>query len=83
MLFRSDSVRSLPSLVVNSRVGYRSDNNWRFFIDGFNLFNTRTNQIEYYYGSRLSSEPSGVSTFGRHVHPVEPLAVRFTVAGPL
>ena len=82
-LIEDDSVRSLPSLVVNGRVGYRFDNTWRFFIDGFNLFNTRTNQIEYYYGSRLSSEPSGVSTFGRHVHPVEPLAVRFTVAGPL
>ena len=68
---------------MNGRAGYRFDNGWRFFVDGFNLFNTRTNQIEYYYESRLANEPSGVATFDRHVHPVEPLAVRFTAAGPL
>ncbi len=33
--------------------------------------------------SRLASEPSGVATFDRHLHPVEPLAIRLTLAGPL
>ena len=39
-----------------------------------------TNQIEYYYLSRLPGEPiDGVAD--RHVHPAEPLAVRLTLAG--
>jgi hypothetical protein len=45
-----------------------------------NLFTAQTNQIEYYYLSRLPGEPlAGVA--GRHVHPAEPLAVRLTLAG--
>ena len=44
-----------------------------------NLLNANTNQIEYYYLSRLAGEPvDGV--VDRHVHPVEPLAVRLTLA---
>jgi hypothetical protein len=44
-----------------------------------NLFNPKTNQIEYHYLSRLPGEPiDGVAD--RHVHPGEPLAVRLTVA---
>ena len=46
------------------------------------LFNAQANQIEYYYESRLSLEPTGVATADRHIHPVEPLAVRLTLAGP-
>jgi hypothetical protein len=55
----------------------------RLQLDAFNLFNVKANQIEYYYESRLSNEPSGVATFDRHIHPVEPLALRLTLAGPL
>jgi hypothetical protein len=67
---------------VNGRVGYRWDNGWRVQLDGLNLLNARSNQIDYYYTSRLSGEPAaGIDD--HHVHPVEPLAVRLTVAGPL
>jgi hypothetical protein len=45
-----------------------------------NLFNARTNQIEYYYLSRLSGEPLG-GVADHHVHPAEPLAVRVSLAG--
>ena len=55
----------------------------RLQLDAFNLFNVKANQIEYYYESRLANEPAGVATFDRHIHPVEPLAVRLTLAGPL
>ena len=79
-LIEDDSVRSLSSLIFNARAGYRFDNGLRLQLDVLNLFNAKTNQIEYYYLSRLPGEPiDGVAD--RHVHPAEPLAVRLTLAG--
>lgn len=78
-LIEDDSVRSLASLIFNARAGYRFDNGLRVQLDILNLFNAQTNQIEYYYLSRLPGEPiDGVAD--RHVHPAEPRAVRLTVA---
>ncbi|MFZ5737308.1 MAG: TonB-dependent receptor [Pseudomonadota bacterium] len=79
-LIEDDSVRSLSSLIFNARAGYRFDNGVRLQLDVLNLFNAKTNQIEYYYLSRLPGEPLG-GVGDRHVHPVEPLAVRLTLAG--
>jgi hypothetical protein len=45
----------------------------------FNLFNANTNQVEYFYTSRLPGEPV-TRVDDRHVHPVELLAVRMTLA---
>ena len=79
-LIEDDSVHSLSSLIFNARAGYRFDNGIRLQLDALNLFNARTNQIEYFYTSRLPGEPAdGVAD--RHVHPAEPLAVRLTLAG--
>lgn len=79
-LIEDDSVRSQSSLIFNARAGYRFDNGLRLQLDVLNLFNARTNQIEYYYVSRLPGEPiDGVAD--RHFHPAEPLAVRVTLAG--
>jgi TonB-dependent receptor-like protein len=79
-LIEDDSVRSLSSLIFNARAGYRFDNGIRVQLDVLNLFNAKTNQIEYYYLSRLPGEPiDGVAD--RHVHPAEPLTVRLTLAG--
>lgn len=78
-LIEDDSVRSRSSLTFNARAGYKFDNGLRLQLDVLNLFNAQTNQIEYYYLSRLPGEPiDGVAD--RHVHPAEPLAVRLTVA---
>jgi len=78
-LIEDDSVRSRSSLIFNARAGYKFDNGVRVQLDVLNLFNAQTNQIEYYYLSRLPGEPiDGVAD--RHVHPAEPLAVRLTVA---
>jgi hypothetical protein len=79
-LIEDDSVRSLSSLIFNARAGYRFDNGMRLQLDVLNLFNAQTNQIEYYYLSRLPGEPIGGVT-DRHVHPAEPRAVRLTLAG--
>ena len=82
-LVEDNSVRSSGTTLVNARLGYRFENKMRIQFDAFNLFNVKQHQIEYYYESRLANEPSGVATFDRHLHPVEPLAVRLTLAGPL
>ena len=78
-LMEDDSVRSLASLIFSARAGYRFDNGLKVQLDVLNLFNAQTNQIEYYYLSRLPGEPIG-GVADRHVHPAEPRAVRATVA---
>ena len=78
-LIEDVSVRSQQSLIVNARAGYKFDNGLRLQLDVLNLFNAQTNQIEYYYLSRLPGEPFG-GVADRHVHPAEPLAVRLTLA---
>jgi hypothetical protein len=79
-LIEDDSVRSQASLIFNARAGYKFDNGLRLQLDVLNLLNAKTNQIEYYYLSRLPGEPIG-GVADRHVHPAEPLAVRLTLAG--
>ena len=78
-LIEDDSVRSQSSLIFNARAGYKFDNGLRLQLDVY-LFNAKTNQIEYYYLSRLPGEPIG-GVADQHVHPAEPLAVRLTLAG--
>jgi TonB-dependent receptor-like protein len=78
-LIEDDSVRSLSSLIFNARAGYRFDNGLKLQLDVLNLFDAQTNQIEYYYLSRLPGEPIG-GVADRHVHPAEPRAVRLTLA---
>ena len=79
-LVEDDSVRSGASLIFNARAGHKFDNGLRLQLDVLNLFDAQTNQIEYYYLSRLPGEPLG-GVADRHVHPAEPLAVRLTLAG--
>lgn len=69
-LIEDDSVRSLSSLIFNARVGYRFDNGIRVQLDVLNLFNANTNQIEYYYPSRLPGDRLDGVADG-HVHPAD------------
>jgi outer membrane receptor protein involved in Fe transport len=86
--------------LLNGRLGYRFDNGWRVQLDGFNLLNSKSDQISYAYGSLIKSDslfamcfphqgaptaPAAVCQTGvmdRVLHPVEPPAVRLTLAGP-
>jgi hypothetical protein len=92
---------SAASGLLNGGLGYRFDNGWRIQLDGFNLLNSRSDQITYAYGSLLKSDslfamcfprlgaptaPAAVCQTGvtdRVLHPVEPLAIRLTLAGQL
>ena len=95
-LTEDNAFRSQPTSVVNARLGYRTDNGWRIQLDVLNLFNTKANQITYAYGSLLKTDtlynlcypvqtaPAAVCRNGVMdyvLHPVEPLAVRVTMAG--
>ena len=95
-LSEDNAIRSQPISVFNGRVGYQADNGWRIQFDLLNLLNARTSQISYAYGSLIKSDglynlcfptqtvPATVCQNGvmdRVVHPVEPLAVRLTIAG--
>jgi hypothetical protein len=78
-LIEDDSVRSSSTTLVNARLGYRFENGMRLWLDAINLFNAKSDQIAYYYTSRLAGEPLAGAD-DRHVHPVEPLALRVTLA---
>jgi TonB dependent receptor len=95
-LTEDNAWRSQPISIVNGRVGYRTADGWRVQLDVLNLFNSNTNQISYGYGSLLPTDalykacypvqtaPAAVCQNGvmdAVVHPVEPLAVRLTLAG--
>jgi outer membrane receptor protein involved in Fe transport len=80
-LVEDNSASSDPTVLVNGSLGYRWDGGWRVQIDVLNLLDARANQIEYFYESQLRNEAAPVAD--RHIHPVEPLAVRLTLAGPL
>ncbi|NIK47959.1 outer membrane receptor protein involved in Fe transport [Variibacter gotjawalensis] len=78
-LVEDDSVRSRETFLVNGRVGYTFDSGIRLQLDVLNVFDTKADQIAYYYESRLPGEPGGV--LDRHIHPVEPRSFRLTLAG--
>jgi len=83
-IIEDDSRRQPASAIVNATAGYR----WRRYEAGLevlNLFDAKTDDIAYYYPSRLPdsllvarglpTEPAaGVADF--HVHPTEPIQVR-------
>ena len=96
-LTEDGAFRSPPTSIFNARLGYRFENGWRIQLDALNLFNTKTNQINYAYGSLLQSDnlfkqctgalppqPAAVCQTGVMdyvLHPAEPLAIRVSLIG--
>jgi hypothetical protein len=78
-LIEDGSVYSGATSLFDARVGYTFGTGLKLTLDVLNLLNTQADQITYYYTSRLQGEPAaGVNDV--HFHPVEPLAVRFTLS---
>ena len=75
-LIEDDSVRSDDSLLFNAELGWSFGSNWQFTLEALNLFDSKVNDIEYYYASRLASEAPGSATNDIHFHPAEPFQVR-------
>ena len=77
-LIENNSVQSNSSAIVNAQIGYQINKTWTLKADFLNLFNTQTNDIEYFYQSRLPGEPAGGKN-DIHLHPAEPFQVRVSL----
>lgn len=77
-LIEDGSVSSDNSTIVNLRAGYRV-NDWTFQLDVLNLTDSDAHDIDYYYASRLQSDPAGAEIEGLHYHLIEPRTVRASV----
>ena len=77
-LIEDNSVRSQSSSLVSAETGVRLNRVWRIKADVLNLLDSKSSDIDYFYTSRLSGEPSG-GVDGLHFHPVEPFTVRFAL----
>ena len=95
-LTEDNAFRSPATSIFNGRVGYQADNGWSIQLDVLNLLNTKANQITYAYGSLIKTDslynlcfpvqlaPTAVCQNGVMdyvLHPIEPFAVRLTLAG--
>jgi outer membrane receptor protein involved in Fe transport len=76
-LIEDGSQRSKASTIVNAKIGYAITKSVRLGVEAHNLFNRTSNDIDYFYASRLAGEPAaGVGDF--HSHPAEPRSLRFS-----
>ena len=72
-LIEDNSVREPDSMIVDAKLGYRHGR-YEVAADVLNLLNSKSDDIAYYYASRLQGEAGGVNDV--HIHPVEPFEVR-------
>jgi len=77
-LLEDNSVRSGSTATFNGRVGVKLSRDLSIELEGYNLLNRKDSAIDYYYESRLASEPSGVATPDIHFHPIESRSFRVT-----
>ncbi len=74
-LIEDNSVRAIPSTLVNAEAGYLLSAGIRIQASLLNLLNARADDIQYYYTSRLQGESTdGINDV--HFHPVEPRQLR-------
>ncbi len=78
-LKEDNSQRSKATALLNGRIGYAFAGGVSLSLDVLNLTNAKADQITYYYESRPFA--GGAAREDRHFHPVEPTAVRLTLAG--
>lgn len=77
-LVEDDTVRSPSSTLVNARLAYALTRDVKVSVQILNLLDRRVSDIDYYYTSRLASEPAAVSDV--HTHPAEPRTLRVGMA---
>ncbi len=90
--------QSPPLNLINAGLGYRWGSGWRIELDVLNALNSTSDLATYAYGSLLTSDamyalcnpvqkiPAAVCANGVMdyiYHPIEPLAFRVTLSGPL
>jgi outer membrane receptor for Fe3+-dicitrate len=77
-LIEDNSVRSSSTTLVNLDVGYHITRAITASVTLLNVFDKKANDITYYYQSQLRGETEPVNDI--HFHPVEPRALRATLA---
>lgn len=75
-LTEDNSVRKSGATLVNLGTSY-SLGNFVLGLDVLNVLDVASNDIEYFYESRLRNEPAGVADI--HFHPVEKREFRFKI----
>lgn len=73
-LVEDDSARAPAYTTYDLQIGFRSPTHWLADVDVFNLFNTKWNDIQYYYVSRLKTEASPRADYV--IHPGIPRTIR-------
>ncbi|HXS24299.1 MAG TPA: TonB-dependent receptor [Gemmatimonadales bacterium] len=77
-LIEDNSVRAVPTTLLNGELGYRLASGIELQLSVLNILNARDNDIQYFYASRLPTEPaSGIGDV--HFHPVEPRQLRVSL----
>lgn len=76
-LIEDNSVRSDPTTVVNFEVGRKLGQRLAVSLAAYNVFDSRDNDITYFYESQLPGEAAPMED--RHFHPVEPRTLRLTL----
>ena len=77
-LIEDNSVRSKSTTTLNGRVGYKIGPDITVELEGFNLLDSKSSAIDYYYQSRLPDEgPDGQNDI--HFHPIESRSARVTL----
>ena len=71
---RNSKFDNEPMMPLSARLGYKFSDTLVARLEGFNILNEKSHQIDYYYASRLPNEASAVSNI--HFHPAEPLSLR-------
>jgi hypothetical protein len=74
-LIEDNSVRASATTLASGEIGYRFSAGFRLEVSVLNLFDSRENDIQYFYPSRLPGESSG-GVNDVHFHPVEPRQIR-------
>jgi outer membrane receptor protein involved in Fe transport len=78
-LTEDDSARSRSTTAFNARASYRLGEDLTLSLDALNLFDSRSNDITYFYASQLPGETQPVDDI--HFHPIEPRQFRLTLRG--
>ncbi|NOT28156.1 MAG: TonB-dependent receptor [Acidobacteria bacterium] len=74
-LIEDASVTSASTTLWNGELGYRVSPTTRVVVEGFNLFDAKVADIDYFYASRLNNEPAeGIEDV--HTHPALPRSLR-------
>jgi hypothetical protein len=75
-LVEDDAVRQRSSTIASALIGCRHGR-WEGSVEVLNLFDAQTDDIAYFYASRLAGEAAAVNDV--HVHPAEPIQARATL----